>query len=162
MASPIRDYGFVGDGETGALISRDGSVDFLCWPRFDSDACFEAKLSGIRRRYRGDTLVLETTFDTVSGTVWLVDFMPLREHHSSLVRIVEGVRGEVPMRLHLRPRFGGHRRFLGELDRPLREALPPARGGKKITDRARMLLACGHDVWLLQSAPRYHFPEKEH
>jgi GH15 family glucan-1,4-alpha-glucosidase len=121
MASSIQDYGFVGDGETGALISRDGSVDFLCWPRFDSAACFcallgdeqngfwriapQAQLNGIRRRYRGDTLVLETTFDTVSGTVRLLDFMPLREHHSSLVRIVEGVRGEVPMRLDLRLRF---------------------------------------------------------
>ena len=121
MASPIQDYGFVGDGETGALISRDGSVDFLCWPRFDSDACFcallgdeqngfwriapEAQLKGIRRRYRGDTLVLETTFDTVSGTARLLDFMPPRGRHSSLVRIVEGVRGEVPMRLDLRLRF---------------------------------------------------------
>ena len=121
MASPIKDYGFVGDGETAALVSRDGSVDFLCWPRFDSDPCFcallgderngfwriapEAQLNGTRRRYRGDTLVLETTFETVSGTVQLLDFMPLREHHSSLVRIVEGVRGEVPMRLDLRLRF---------------------------------------------------------
>lgn len=121
MASAIQDYGFVGDGETGALISRDGSVDFLCWPRFDSDACFcallgdedngfwriapEAPPTEIHRRYRGDTLVLETTFNTASGTVRLLDFMPLREHHSSLVRIVEGVRGEVPMRLALRLRF---------------------------------------------------------
>ena len=121
MASPIQDYGFVGDGETGALISRDGSVDFLCWPRFDSNACFcallgdeqngfwriapQAQLNGIQRRYRGDTLVLETTFDTVSGTVRLLDFMPMRGHHSSLVRIVEGVRGLVPMRLELRLRF---------------------------------------------------------
>ncbi|MHB1942687.1 MAG: glycoside hydrolase family 15 protein [Acidiferrobacteraceae bacterium] len=122
MASPIQDYGLVGDGETAALISRGGSVDFLCWPSFDSDACFcallgderngywriapEAQLNSVQRRYRGDTLVLETTFDTVSGTVRLLDFMPLREHHSSLVRIVEGVRGEVPMRLELRLRFG--------------------------------------------------------
>jgi GH15 family glucan-1,4-alpha-glucosidase len=121
MASAIQDYGFVGNGETGALISRGGSVDFLCWPRFDSDACFcallgdaehgcwriepEAQLNGIRRRYRGDTLVLETTFDTPSGTVRVLDFMPLRASHSSLVRIVEGVRGEVPMRLELRLRF---------------------------------------------------------
>jgi GH15 family glucan-1,4-alpha-glucosidase len=121
MASPIQDYGLVGDGETAALISRDGSVDFLCWPRFDSAACFcallgderngywriapEGQLNGIKRRYCGDTLVLETTFDTVSGTVRLLDFMPMRENHSSLVRIVEGVRGEVPMRLDLRLRF---------------------------------------------------------
>ena len=121
MASPIQDYGLVGDGETCALISRDGSVDFLCWPRFDSDACFcallgdeqngfwriapEAQLNGIQRRYRGDTLILETTLNTVSGTARLLDFMPMRANHSSLVRIVEGVRGEVPMRLDLRLRF---------------------------------------------------------
>ena len=121
MASPIQDYGLVGDGETCALISRNGSVDFLCWPRFDSNACFcallgderngfwriapEAQPRGIQRRYRGDTLILETTFDTVSGTARMLDFMPMRENHSSLVRIVEGVRGEVPMRLDLRLRF---------------------------------------------------------
>ena len=121
MASAIHDYGLVGDGETCALISRDGSVDFLCWPRFDSDACFcallgneengfwriapEAQQHRIRRRYRGATLVLETTFDTASGTVRLHDFMPMRGHHSSLVRIVEGVQGRVSMRLDLRPRF---------------------------------------------------------
>ena len=121
MASPIQDYGLVGDGETCALISRDGSVDFLCWPRFDSDACLcallgderngfwriapEAQLNGIQRRYRGDTLILETTLNTVSGTARLLDFMPMRANHSSLVRIVEGVRGEVPMRLDLRLRF---------------------------------------------------------
>lgn len=104
-----------------ALISRDGSVDFLCWPRFDSDACFcallgderngfwriapEAQLKGTQRHYRGDTLVLETTFDTISGAVRLLDFMPMRGHHPSLVRIVEGARGRVPMRLELRLRF---------------------------------------------------------
>ncbi len=121
MASPIQDYGFVADGGTGALISRDGSVDFLCWPRFDSDACFcallgderngfwriapEAQLKGTQRHYRGDTLVLETTFDTISGAIRLLDFMPMRGHHPSLVRIVEGARGRVPMRLELRLRF---------------------------------------------------------
>jgi len=121
MASAIQDYGFVGDGETGALISRTGSVDFLCWPRFDSDACLCAllgdaehgcwrlapamELNGIQRRYRGDTLVLETTFETSSGTVRVLDFMSRRACRSSLMRIVEGMRGEVPMRLELRLRF---------------------------------------------------------
>jgi GH15 family glucan-1,4-alpha-glucosidase len=121
MASPIHDYGLVGDGETCALISRGGSVDFLCWPRFDSDACFcallgteengcwriapEAQPHRIHRRYHGDTLVLETTFDTEAGVVRLLDFMPIRGEHSSLVRIVEGVQGRVPMRLDLRLRF---------------------------------------------------------
>ncbi len=121
MPSLIQDYALVGDGETCALIARDGSVDFLCWPRFDSDACFCALLGDERnghwriapeelpaqgrRRYRGDTLVLETEFETASGAVRLIDFMPRRGQHSSLVRIVEGVRGQVPMRIDLRLRF---------------------------------------------------------
>jgi GH15 family glucan-1,4-alpha-glucosidase len=121
MALPIQDYGFVGDGETCALIGHDGSVDFLCWPRFDSDACFcallgdeqngfwriapEIRPNRVHRRYVGDTLVLETTFETESGVVRLLDFMPMRQHYPSLLRIVEGVRGRVPMRLDLRLRF---------------------------------------------------------
>jgi GH15 family glucan-1,4-alpha-glucosidase len=121
MASPIQDYGLVGDGETCALVARDGSVDFLCWPRFDSDACFCALLGNeqngfwriapdtqptrVHRRYLGDTLVLETIFETTSGAARLLDFMPMRQHYPSLVRIVEGVRGRVPMRLDLRLRF---------------------------------------------------------
>ena len=104
MPSLIEDYGLIGDGETCALVARDGSVDFLCWPRFDSDACFCALLGDerhgfwrivpdgepgrSRRRYRGDTLVLETEFETGAGAVRVTDFMPLREQHSSLVRIV--------------------------------------------------------------------------
>jgi GH15 family glucan-1,4-alpha-glucosidase len=122
VASLIQDYGLVGDGETCALIGRNGSVDFLCWPNFDSDACFCALLGDerngrwqiapesqprqVRRRYRGDTLVLETEFETASGAVRLTDFMPPRGRHSSLVRIVEGLRGQVPMRLDLQMRFG--------------------------------------------------------
>ena len=121
MASRIEDYALVGDGETAALIARDGSVDLLCWPRFDSDACFAALLgttqnghwriapAGVithtRRRYQGDTLVLETEFATGSGAVRIVDFMPMRETVSALVRRVEGVRGTVPMRLDLALRF---------------------------------------------------------
>ncbi|MDQ2801911.1 MAG: glycoside hydrolase family 15 protein [Pseudomonadota bacterium] len=121
MASQIQDYGLVGDGETCALIARDGSADFLCWPRFDSDACFcallgderhgrwliapEAPPAQVRRRYRGDTLVLETEFETGAGVVRLTDFMPVRGQHSSLVRIVEGVRGQVAMCSDLRLRF---------------------------------------------------------
>ncbi|HUZ65725.1 MAG TPA: glycoside hydrolase family 15 protein [Acetobacteraceae bacterium] len=121
MAARIEDYALVGDGETAALIARDGSVDFLCWPRFDSDPCFTALLgderhghwriapagpvTGTTRRYRGDTLILETTFETDAGTVRLIDFMPQRQGASMLIRIVEGVRGEVPMHLALRLRF---------------------------------------------------------
>lgn len=122
MSSPIEDYAMIGDGETAALVSRDGSIDWLCWPRFDADACFAALLGtkengrwsiapaaaskSTRRRYQDDTLVIETEFETANGTVRLIDFMPMRDGPaSSLVRIVEGVSGEVRMHFDLRLRF---------------------------------------------------------
>ena len=117
--APIEDYALIGDCETAALVSRDGSVDWLCWPRFDSPACFAALLGtpdhgrwriapcGLapertRRQYRGDTLVLETAMETADGgAVSLIDFMPPRSGRSDLVRIVRGLRGRVPMRMEL-------------------------------------------------------------
>jgi GH15 family glucan-1,4-alpha-glucosidase len=118
----IEDYALVGDCETGALIGRDGSVDWLCWPRFDSGACFAALLGGpehgrwriapahavvrTERRYRGDSLILETTFVTVSGTVTVIDFMPPVGAQARLVRTVVGVSGEVAMHVELILRFG--------------------------------------------------------
>ncbi|MGI4795852.1 MAG: glycoside hydrolase family 15 protein [Janthinobacterium lividum] len=121
MSSPIEDYALIGDGETAALVSRSGSVDWLCWPRFDDDACFAALLgtpehgcwmitphdavTATNRRYQDDTLVVETDFETRDGTVRLIDFMPARETCSSLVRIVVGLRGRVAMRSELRLRF---------------------------------------------------------
>lgn len=109
----IEDYAIIGDCGTAALIGRNGSVDWLCWPRFDSRACFaallgdadngrwliapRAKPTRITRRYLDDTLVLETTFDTQDGTITLVDFMPQRGVASDLVRLVKGVRGRVAM-----------------------------------------------------------------
>ena len=122
-SAPIEDYALIGDCETAALVSRDGSVDWLCWPRFDSPACFAALLGteehghwriapeGVapertRRRYRGDTLVLETVMETPEGgAVALIDFMPPRSSHSDLVRIVRGLRGRVRMRMDLSLRF---------------------------------------------------------
>ncbi len=117
----IEDYALIGDCETAALVGRDGSIDFLCLPRFDSGACFAALLgtpehgrwllapSGnvrrVRRRYRGDTLVLETEYETDSGTVTLVDCMPVRTQQPDVVRMVCGVRGEVAMRMELIMRF---------------------------------------------------------
>jgi GH15 family glucan-1,4-alpha-glucosidase len=122
MALPIEDYGLVGDCETAALVGRDGSIDWLCWPRFDSDACFaallgtpengrwliapEAEPTRVTRRYRRDTLVLETRFECAQGAVTLVDFMPLRGENPDLVRLVVGERGNVPMRMELVIRFG--------------------------------------------------------
>lgn len=109
----IEDYAIVGDCGTAALIGRNGSVDWLCWPRFDSRACFAALVGNadngrwliapcdeptrVTRRYLDDTLILETTFDTRNGTVTLVDFMPPRGVASDLVRLVKGVRGRVAM-----------------------------------------------------------------
>lgn len=121
MASRIEDYALIGDCETAALVSRDGSVDWLCWPRFDSDACFAALLgepkhgrwriapngpARVTRQYRNDTLILETRFDTAEGAVTLADFMPPRSDESDLVRLLIGERGRVPMSLELILRFG--------------------------------------------------------
>jgi len=124
MPALIEDYAMIGDGHTAALVSRDGSVDWLCWPRFDSGACFAALLGTpehgrwllapsmpdgeapvVRRRYRGDTLILETDFETPQGAVTVVDFMPSRNGHSELVRIVIGRRGVVRMKMELVVRF---------------------------------------------------------
>jgi GH15 family glucan-1,4-alpha-glucosidase len=125
MPALIEDYALIGDGHTAALISREGSVDWLCWPRFDSGACFAALLGTpdngrwliapatptdgaaptITRRYRGETLILETDFETPDGAVTLIDFMPPGNGSSELVRIVVGKRGTVRMKMELVLRF---------------------------------------------------------
>src|SRR4051794_36209436 len=109
MASRIEDYALIGDCETAALVARDGSIDWLCWPRFDSAACFAALLgtpengrwqiaaadssARVTRQYRADTLILETTFETADGAATLIDFMPPRDDTPNLVRLVLGRRG---------------------------------------------------------------------
>jgi GH15 family glucan-1,4-alpha-glucosidase len=121
VPSRIEQYAMVGDTQTAALIADDGSIDWLCAPRFDSGACFAALLGNedhgrwliapaaggraTRRRYRDNTLVLETEFDTPEGSVRIVDFMPIRDQTVDMIRIVEGVRGHVPMQMHLTIRF---------------------------------------------------------
>ncbi|HEY2856009.1 MAG TPA: glycoside hydrolase family 15 protein [Gemmatimonadaceae bacterium] len=121
MPNRIEDYALIGDCETAALVSRTGSIDWLCWPRFDSSACFAALLGDrdhgrwliapkhpqptVRRRYREHTLILETDFETPEGAVTLIDFMPLRGHASDLARIVIGRRGRVEMHTELILRF---------------------------------------------------------
>lgn len=122
MPARIEDYALIGDCESAALVDRDGSIDWLCWPRFDSDACFAALL-GTRengrwlvtptgeirnksRRYRGDTLILETHFETSTGCVVVTDFMPPRDDSSDLIRIVECTRGTVSMHTELVLRLG--------------------------------------------------------
>jgi GH15 family glucan-1,4-alpha-glucosidase len=128
-SSPIEDYALIGDCQTGALVSRSGSIDWLCWPTFSSGACFAAilgtrdhghwqivptkKLKSCTRQYLPHTMVVETTFETGDGVVTVTDFMPSRgdehgaqqEGHSSVMRIVHGVRGKVTMRMDLAIRF---------------------------------------------------------
>ena len=118
---PIEDYALIGDCTSSALVGRNGSIDWLCWPRFDSDACFAALLGTPRngrwliapagpvlrvsRAYRGDTMILETLFETAEGAVALVDFMPMEGGASSVVRRVEGRRGRVAMSMQMVLRF---------------------------------------------------------
>ena len=122
MPTRIEDYALIGDCETAALVGRDGSIDWLCWPRFDSDACFSALLGTpehgrwllapdesvlkAERAYRHDTLILETRFTTAHGRVCITDFMPPRDHVSDLHRIVTCEEGEVHMQTELVIRFG--------------------------------------------------------
>src|SRR5579872_2618557 len=121
MALRIEDYALIGDCETAALVGRDGSIDWLCLPRFDSGACFAALLGkpdngrwllapasevrNVRRHYRDGTFVLETTFETATGVVTLIDCMAVRTEAPVVVRCVRGDHGQVPMRMELIIRF---------------------------------------------------------
>src|SRR3954452_12274267 len=117
---PIEDYALIGDCETAALVGRDGSIDWLCLPRFDSDCCFAALLGDTEngrwkiapahsaksaRAYRGDTLILETTFRNSEGSVLLIDFMPPKSKGRALIRIVCGLEGRVRICSELIIRF---------------------------------------------------------
>jgi GH15 family glucan-1,4-alpha-glucosidase len=117
----IEDYAMIGDCRTAALVSRDGSIDWFCCPRFDSDACFAALLgsrehgrwsiapraeASVTRRYRPNTLVLETHFETEEGAATLIDFMPSGDRHSTIMRLLVGTRGKVTMGTELILRFG--------------------------------------------------------
>lgn len=152
MSCRIEDYGLIGDCETSALVGRDGSIDWLCWPAFDSDACFAALLStpkhgrwliapvgdivSTSRRYWGDTLILETRFETSDGAVELVDFMPPRGNASDVVRLVRGARGRVKMRMQLVIRFG----FGSDIP-----------WVKKNEDGSGLLAICGQDMAVLRT-----------
>lgn len=122
MASKIEDYALIGNGRSAALIGRDGPVDWLCWPRFDSDACFAALLGDASngrwklapesgrvassRRYLGDTLILESRFGTDEGNGTVTDFMPLQDDLPELIRIVRCTSGAMHMRVEFVVRFG--------------------------------------------------------
>ena len=152
MSQRIEDYALIGDCETAALVGRDGSIDWLCWPAFDSDACFAAILgnnrngrwliapsgavTGTSRRYIDDTLILETRFETASGVVALIDFMPPRGKASDVVRLVRGVSGRVQLRMELVIRFG------------FGVDIPWVR---RTEDRCALLAICGQDMTVLRT-----------
>ena len=152
MPCRIEDYGLIGDCETAALVGRDGSIDWLCWPAFDSDACFAALLGSPKngrwlmapaaevtratRRYRDASLILETRLETADGAVALIDFMPPRGQASDIVRLVRGVRGKVKMRMELVIRFG------------FGNDVPWVR---KSEDGSALLAICGQDMTVLRT-----------
>jgi GH15 family glucan-1,4-alpha-glucosidase len=121
VSLPLEDYAMIGDGHTVAIVGKNGSIDWLCLPRFDSPSIFTRMLGGehhgywqiapaggvreVRRRYRDDTLVLETDFETEDGEVRIIDLMPMRGKRVDVLRIVEGRGGRVPMRMDLALRF---------------------------------------------------------
>lgn len=169
----IEDYAIVGDTQTLALVGRDGSVDWLCFPRFDSGACFAALLGGpehgrwriaprggiraVRRRYRDDTLILETEMDCEEGTIRLIDFMPIRGRAPDIVRIVEGVHGHVPVHTELIFRFdyGSVVPWVRRLDGRLHAiagpdalvlATPVPLRGKDLTSQASFVVGPGDRV----------------
>ena len=173
MAGWIEDYGLIGDTQTAALVGRDGSIDWLCLPRFDSGACFAALLgderngrwllrpagdvTAVQRRYRPATMILETEISTASGTVRLVDFMPPRGTNPDVVRIVEGVSGTVDMAMQLIVRFdygavvpwvrraGDALRFVGGPD-ALELHTPVRTHGQELTTVARFRVEPGDRV----------------
>ena len=142
MALRIEDYALIGDCQTAALVGRDGSIDWLCLPYFSSGACFAALLgtadhgrwriapvkpASTKRKYRDETLILETEFETPDGAVTLIDGMPPRSGEPDLVRIVEGRRGTVRMRMELtiRPDYGSIVPWVRRTERGIRAIAGP-------------------------------------
>ena len=167
VAARIEDYAFIGDLQTGALVSRDGSIDWLCVPRFDSPACFasllgtpengrwqirpDAEIREVRRRYLDGTLILETEFVCDGGSVAVIDFMPPRTSAPDLVRIVEGRRGKQAMAVRLL------------------EPAPSVSVNRKVRDRKdpEAMVVIVEDVIKLldsvsESLRRGHYPDKNH
>ncbi len=187
MSNRIEDYAVIGNCETLALVGRDGSIDWLCLPRYDSAACFAALLGEpkhgrwliapaaddvrVSRRYCGDTLVLETVFRTASGAVSLVDFMSRRDGASDLVRLVRGLQGEVAMRMELVARFDygaavpwvsrqedGRLQFIAGPDRLLLDAAI-ATGGEDFRTLAEFTVAAGREAsFVLSWSPSFRAP----
>jgi GH15 family glucan-1,4-alpha-glucosidase len=185
VSGAIEDYALIGDTETAALVGRDGSIDWMCAPRFDSPACFAALLgdasngrwkiappepTAVRRRYRPGSLVLETEFDTAEGTVRLVDCMPPRTRYPDVVRMVEGVTGTVSVDMEIVVRFDygsivpwarrikGGMRFIGGPDGLTLFSTVPVES-KDFTTFARFEVSAGDRVpFTLAWHPSYERP----
>jgi GH15 family glucan-1,4-alpha-glucosidase len=184
MSSRIEDYAVIGNCETMALVGRNGSIDWLCLPRFDSAACFAALLGDsqhgrwliapvgdpnqVNRRYRGDTLILETEFETDDGAVCVTDFMSRRDGVSDLVRLVRGMRGTVAMRTELVVRFeyglvvpwvvrmpDGRRQFTAGPDRLFLDTQVRLRG-ESMRTRGEFAVTAGQEIsFSLSWTPSY-------
>ncbi|MEN3297368.1 MAG: hypothetical protein V7642_6621, partial [Burkholderiales bacterium] len=187
MPLPIEDYALIGDCHTAALVGRDASIDWLCFPRFDSGACFASLLGGpehgrwqiapvagaprTRRRYRDGSLILETEFETDEGAVRIIDFMPLSDGRWDVVRIVQGLRGRVAMRMELiiRCDYGSITPWVRRLDHALLATAGPDRlelhtpvatTGENMTTVARFEVAEGERIpFLLNYYPSHEAPQ---
>ena len=180
MSTPIEDYAAVGDTETVALISKEGSVDWLCLPRFDSSSCFTALLgtpehgrwligpageATTTRSYQGDSFILETIHTTATGTVRVTDLMPLGDSRADLVRVVEGLEGEVEMEHEWIVRFGYGRITPWVAHSPgheLDEEVITAIGGNDmlVLRGSRLPVPVGnhhHDRWTVRAGEHYNF-----
>jgi GH15 family glucan-1,4-alpha-glucosidase len=187
MPNRIEDYAVIGNCETVALVGRDGSIDWLSLPRFDSAACFSALLGepkhgrwliapaekdfGATRRYRDDTLILETMFRTEHGAACLIDFMTRRDGSSELVRLVRGLEGEVAMRMELIARFDygavtpwvtrqddGRLLFIAGPERLLLDTAAPTRG-EDFRTLSEFSVGAGQEVsFVLNWSPSFRSP----
>lgn len=188
MAARIEDYALIGDCETAALVNNLGCIDWLCWPDFASESCFAALLGTedngywwIRpvdgewkttRRYREHTLILETTFEHVEGSFRLIDFMPIRERYSDVVRIVEGIRGNVRLRMDLALRFDYGRTipWVTRLEDGMRAVAGPNLAmlhgsvplhGEDLTTVAEFNVSQGERIWFTLTYGQSHEPDPD-
>jgi GH15 family glucan-1,4-alpha-glucosidase len=189
MPGRLEDYALIGDCETAALVDRNGSIDWLCWPNFSSEACF-ASLLGTEdngywklspcdgewkttaRRYRDHTLILETTFEHAEGSIRLIDFMPVRERFSDVVRIIEGIRGKLDIRMELALRFDYGRTvpWVTRIDNGVRAIAGPHLAllhasvpvhGEDLKTVADFTVSRGDRIWFTLTYGGSHLPDPE-
>jgi GH15 family glucan-1,4-alpha-glucosidase len=189
MPGRLEDYALIGDCETAALVDRNGSIDWLCWPNFSSEACF-ASLLGTEdngywrvslcdgewktttRHYRDHTLILETTFERAEGSIRLIDFMPIRERFSDVVRIIEGIRGKLDIRMELALRFDYGRTvpWVTRIDNGVRAIAGPHLAllhasvpvhGEDLKTVADFTVSRGDRIWFTLTYGGSHLPDPE-